>query len=72
MRISVKAKPNAKIEKIDKVSNNALVAWIRSPAKEGKANDALLKLLSDYFDIPRSRIKIIKGHASRNKIISIE
>lgn len=72
MRISVKVKPNSKEEKIEQLGNNQFVVKVKAPAQEGKANNAMIKLLSKYFDIPKSMIIISKGQQSGNKIVDIE
>jgi len=38
---------------------------------EGKANEALLRLLAKEFGVPPSSIEIVRGHRSREKIIRI-
>ncbi len=72
MNIAVKVKPGARQEKVEKVSDKEYILWVRSPAQEGKANDAVIKLLSAFFDLPKSRISIIRGHKTRNKIVAID
>ncbi len=72
MRISVKVKPNSKEEKIEQLGNNQFVVKVKAPAQEGKANNAMIKLLSKYFDIPKSMIIISTGQQSENKIVDIE
>jgi hypothetical protein len=71
MNISVKVKPNSKEEKIEKISDSEFLLWVRSAPKEGKANQEIAKLLSEYFDVPRTDISIVRGHKSRNKIVSL-
>jgi uncharacterized protein (TIGR00251 family) len=71
MRISVKVKPNSKQEKVEKLSDTMFIACVKSPAQEGKANAAVVKLLSEYFDIPKSTVIIARGHKGRDKIIDI-
>ncbi len=71
MRITVLIKPNAKIEKVEGVSNGEYRVWVKAPAREGKANEALIKVLSQHFDRPRSAITLIKGTASRHKVVEI-
>jgi uncharacterized protein YggU (UPF0235/DUF167 family) len=39
--------------------------------EKGKANKMVQKLLSDYFNVAKSNINIIKGISSKNKIIDI-
>ncbi len=72
MRISVKVKPNSKEEKIEQLGNNQFIVKIKAPAQEGKANKAMIKLLSKYFDIPKSMIIIAKGEHCGDKIVDID
>ena len=71
MKVMVRLRPNAKIEKVEKGSNGEFRVWVIAPAKEGKANQALIKLMADYFDRPRSAITIIKGATSRHKWLEV-
>lgn len=38
----------------------------------GKANRAVIDLLAATFEIPRDRITIVAGRASRDKIVAVE
>jgi len=71
MRIEVKLKPNAKKDAIELTGSRQYSASVKKPATEGKANEALIGLLSGYFNVPKSCVDIIKGHKSRNKVIEI-
>ncbi|MFA6349468.1 MAG: DUF167 domain-containing protein [Candidatus Omnitrophota bacterium] len=70
-RITVKIKPNSRIETVEKLSDSEFRAKVNAPAKEGRANEALVELLSDYFAVPKSRISIKKGLKSRIKTVEI-
>lgn len=70
-KIFVKVKPGSKIEKIKKIDDKNFEVWVKEPAKQGKANSRLLKVLADYFKIPLSKVKIVAGHTSKKKIIEI-
>jgi uncharacterized protein len=72
MRISVKVKPNAKQEKIEKVTESHFLVWIKEKPQEGKANKAAIKVLSQYFGVPQSRVILLKGQSSREKIFEIK
>lgn len=39
---------------------------------EGRANEALVKLLAERLGVPRSRVAILRGMASRNKVVVVE
>lgn len=72
MKISVRVKTNMKEEKVEKAGNiNIFNVSVREPAKEGRANKAVIELLSEYFNVPKSQIFIISGAKSRQKIIEI-
>jgi uncharacterized protein YggU (UPF0235/DUF167 family) len=44
---------------------------LTAPPAEGAANDALIKLLARALGVPRSRVKVARGAASRNKLVEV-
>jgi uncharacterized protein len=70
VKIRVKVIPSSKTEQIVKEGDGFLVR-VKEPAKEGKANRAVIKLLADYFGVSQRQIIISSGFASRNKVIDI-
>lgn len=70
MKITVKVIPNAKHNQIDEVDGVFLVRVTASPT-QGKANKAVIELLAKHFKISKSEVDIIKGLASRTKIVAI-
>lgn len=78
MKIFVKVKLKAKEEKVKKVDpslfetqENHYEVFVKEPPMEGRANKRVTQLLAEYFKIPVSKIKIISGLTSREKIIEI-
>lgn len=71
MKISVKAKPNAKESKVEKINDNEFRVWVKEPPRNGEANEAICKALGDYFEVSRSLVRIISGHTSKQKIVEI-
>ena len=70
MKISVKVIPNSKIEEIVREGDRFAVR-VKEPAKEGKANGAVIKSLAAYFKVPQRQVVISSGFASRNKVIEV-
>jgi hypothetical protein len=70
LKIRVKVIPNSKVEGVVQEGDGFLVR-VKEPAKEGKANRAVIKLLAAYFKVPQSQVVISSGFGSRNKIIKI-
>ena len=71
MKISVSVKTNAKKNTVEAIDAARYAIRLNASPVEGKANDALIKLLAAHFDIPRSRITIKSGFSSHTKIIEI-
>ncbi|MEK7496034.1 MAG: DUF167 domain-containing protein [Patescibacteria group bacterium] len=71
MKIFIKANPNSKKEFVEKISDTNFVVAVKEPPIKGKANQAIIKALADFIGIAPSRLKIISGAVSRQKIIEI-
>ncbi len=71
MRVSIKVKPNSKTISVEKLNDGSYTVRVKAPAKEGKANDAVVRALGEYFGVPKSRIAILHGQAGKNKVVEI-
>lgn len=71
MKISVKTKPNARETKLVIIDETHFEAWVNEPAKDGKANEAVVRLVAKELGIPKSRVKIVHGLRSKTKTIEI-
>ncbi len=47
------------------------IVAVKEPAKEGRANRAIERALAEHFGVPPSRVRIVAGHTSREKIAEI-
>ena len=76
MKIRCKIKPNSKkgnlIQKSQDENGEFFEIFVREPAVEGKANLAVIKLLSEEFNISKTKISLKNGAKSRFKIFEIE
>jgi uncharacterized protein len=45
---------------------------LAAPAVDGKANEALVEFLADYFGVPRRNVRIAAGLKSRQKRVIID
>jgi len=71
MKFFVTVKPKSREEKVEKTERGYIV-YVKEQPIENKANIALIKLLSEYFNVPKSHVNIISGMKSRQKIIEIK
>lgn len=72
MKIFVKAKPRAKEEKVEQVSEDHFVVAVKEPPVGGKANEAIRKAIAQYFKVPPSEVSIISGYTSRQKVVEVK
>ena len=70
MIITVKVKPGSRKEGIE-LANDVIVVRVNAPPVEGRANEALIRLLSKLLDVPKSQIAILGGTTSRFKRVEI-
>jgi len=64
--------PNARKDSIEGVRDDRLHIRLNTPPIEGKANKALIKILSKYVGCSKSKIEIIQGEKARIKLVSIK
>jgi len=69
--VKVKIVPGSAKNKIVGAYNDALKIVITVPPVDGKANKKCIAYLAKYFDVAKSKIKIILGQTSKNKLIKI-
>ena len=48
-----------------------LAVRVRAPAEAGKATEEALRALADWLGLPRSRLTLAAGGASRLKVVSV-
>lgn len=45
---------------------------VAEPPEDGRANEAVLRLLAETLDVPRARVTLVSGHSSRDKIVVLD
>jgi len=71
-RLSVIVHPKSRKQEITEIGNNAFKIHVLSPPSRGEANAEVCKLIAQHLDIPVSKVKVLRGHKSRNKLLSID
>jgi uncharacterized protein len=70
MRVLVKVKVNSRTESIVQ-EGDVFIVRVSEPPREGKANQAVIKLLAQQFGISKSKIRILNGFRSKNKLVEL-
>ena len=71
MPLAVRVIPRARRTEIAGRRGDALLVRLAAPPVDGAANEALLAFLSDRLGVPRRRIALVRGAASRDKLVEV-
>jgi hypothetical protein len=69
--IEVKVDPRSSRAEIVGALDTLLKVRLTAPPVEGAANEQLIELLAETFGVKRSDIAVVRGEASRRKVIKI-
>ena len=71
-RITLRVKAGAGSGRVLGLAGDVVRLLVTAPAREGRANAAVIALLARIFGVPRSAVRILRGHTSRTKIVVVE
>jgi hypothetical protein len=76
VRVAIRVRPGAKANRVVAVAAAAgdrqeLIASVTERPQNGRANEALLRLLAGTWQLPRRDLRIVSGTASRHKVVQI-
>ncbi len=71
-KINVRVQPKASRNQVDGFEDGTLRLRLTAPPTDGKANAGVIALLAKTLGVSKSRLEIVRGHSSRNKVVSIE
>jgi uncharacterized protein YggU (UPF0235/DUF167 family) len=69
MYLKIKVVPDSKMEKVEKLKDDEYRIWVKVPAENNLANSRVVELCREMF--PGMSVRIISGHHSPSKILSI-
>ena len=75
--IAVRLTPKASADRVGdtrKLPNGdeQLVVYVTAPPEDGKANEAMIRLLAKHLNVAASRLTIMRGQTNRNKLVRVE
>ena len=69
--LTLHVQPGAKRSGIAGLHGEALKLRLAAPPVEGRANEALLKLIAELFGVPLRQVELKQGGQSRHKVVAI-
>lgn len=70
--IQVQVVPRASRSEVVGEYNGSLRIRLAAPPVDGAANEELIRVLAKAFKVPRGAVKLVSGHSSKIKQVSIE
>jgi len=70
-KVKLRVIPRARQNKISVDLDGTLRVHITAAPVDGAANVAVVRAIAEYFHVPKSQIKIIRGETSRDKVVEI-
>jgi uncharacterized protein len=76
VQVLVRLSPRARSDRLRGIAatakgGRAIKVSVTAPAQDGRANEALLQLLSQMWRIPRRDLSLAAGAGSRSKIVHV-
>lgn len=71
-QIEVRLRARAAGDQLSGFRDGALIARVTAPPLEGRANRALCKLIARKLRIAPSKVTVVRGERSRDKLIQVE
>lgn len=69
MYLKIKVVVDAKEEKIEKLESDSWRVWVKMPAENNLANNRVIEIVREEY--PNQSVRIVNGHHSPSKIVSI-
>ncbi|HET6551695.1 MAG TPA: DUF167 domain-containing protein [Solirubrobacter sp.] len=70
--LTVRVQPRAKRDEVAGERAGAIVIRLTAPPVDGKANAALCAFVARALRIPASRVDVVRGRTSRDKVVRID
>lgn len=70
--IRVHVQTHAHEDRMEEIDIDEYKIWTTAIPEKGGANETVIEIMADFFDIAPSNIRIVSGNKSRHKLIEIE
>jgi uncharacterized protein len=71
-RIAVRLKPRGHRDELIGVEDGVLQARVSAPPVDGRANAALCRLIAKAVGVAPSKVSVVRGEKSRDKLVEVD
>ena len=69
--VTVRLQPRARRDEVVGERGGAIVIRVTAPPVDGRANEALCRLIAKAAGVAPSSVQIVRGHSSRDKVVRV-
>jgi uncharacterized protein (TIGR00251 family) len=70
--LTVRLQPRAGRDEVVGERDGKVVIRVTAPPVDGKANEALCRLIAKAAGIAPSRVRVVRGHTAREKVVRVD
>ncbi|WP_010138568.1 DUF167 domain-containing protein [Oceanicola sp. S124] len=70
--IAVRVTPRASRDRITREADGTIRVYVTTPPEDGKANEAVRRLLAKALGLAKSRLSLVRGQTARDKLFRVE
>jgi uncharacterized protein (TIGR00251 family) len=71
-QLRIRLQPRARRDEVVGEREGAVLVRVTAPPVDGKANEALCRLIAKKAGVAPSRVRVIRGHTARDKTLDVE
>ncbi len=68
----IRVQPKSSRDQVVGYRDGVLQLRVTAPPDKGRANAAVVALLADALGVAKSRVRIVRGQSSRDKVLTVE
>ena len=70
--LAIRVQPRAKRTEVAGEREGAVVIRVSAPPVDGKANEAVCRLIAKRLGVPVRAVRIVRGETGRDKVVRVE
>ena len=70
--MALRVQPRSRKNELAGERAGALLVRVTAPPVDGKANEAMSRLIAKRLGVPAGRVSIVRGESSRDKLLEVE
>ena len=70
--LAIRVQPRARRTEVAGEREGAVVIRVSAPPVDGRANEAVCRLIAERVGVPKSAVRVVRGHTGRDKQVRVD